>query len=727
MGFITQVRDYAANLFPLVSDTDAIGNPPSAVPSQEQSVDTSPDSFSIVREKQSAPSGAVKTGLWNNRSLALAHSNSSLVSPLSAPASPSIPTPPDLAADLDGDLLIENGDRDRIADIPMVELLDQRITIGLTPEVSKTVTSNRTGNFEASVQLTQNTSTQRTHLLSIEGGLNLKLGIGGSSTLSDGADRISRNNSHDTGLNFGSNNNNEFKYSRERHAEFQRVASSIDHSEQRGEITLSPNAGYISLQFTLKNSGTQTVVLHDPSFAVMSHLGRDGSLPRQLTVIPEQSIQAAQVSDPWLRAQALAITLAPGEIRTISLRLPNQSTSTIMEILRSSQAIWATLHFGRQTAVSDPILLADGTVIPGNERDISRDLISRIRKRTIPVYFEPPARGDTLRPLGHTSLISAARPNYVKDLGRPQVGITIPELLRLQHGQKISLEDPLPIKGADKSRYQVNQIGPVRSTLPHDIGIASLTTIPVEKLKQLGRWEIQVSHRDYGPIRIPDWQHTLLTPDHSVSVRWVDGATVLKRLRASKQITTRPLHVGPDRIDPVSVSPGSMVQIKLSTIDLDEPLLQSTGKVIARELDKVLWNYHTTKGGTKFSLQRLSSDLRQQLRFRYAIVSRKQAEAVHTPGELSEISWHEIPLAKSNSVSISIPTDMSVPEDAVLITNLAPISNPWKRGPFVQQLNNGRLIMLPGAGERGRQILHPRIEGQVEIVPPTKTPSNPVA
>jgi hypothetical protein len=646
---------------------------------------------------------------------------SSPITPATTPQS----TPPPCAIDLDGDLLIENPARDRVADVPMVEMDHQAITIGITPEISGSITTHRASDFEATLELKEGLTSEMSGLLSIEGGFNLGLGLNLTSRHGGSESGTSSESTEGNALNIGAKTSQRMEYSRTSELQRRRVANHLAKIEQNKEVRLTPKAGYISIQFRVRNSGSQAVVLGDPSFAVNARVAAQDGTARLLTVAPEQAIMSAQIQDPSsgifydpiAMQQTLSITLGPGESRTISLRLNEQDTSMILELLKHSKATWASLHFGKQTAITDATITAAGVVTPGVERDISRDLVSRIRKRTIPFHFHPPRRGAGQFGRPRTTLLAAA--NGCVDTARgPE--ISLPELFA-HHGNLATDWDNTRVTSdaVDQHRLFFPRIGRIPSTVFTREDIQGLSRLTPTQRSQQGRWELQVYHRDFGAVPATAMHSLRLTPEHQVLLRWVDGNTLLENAdrRAGTVRRHATLHHLAGTAFPVMA--GARVTLRPHSVRLDRALLGEKQVVVSRTIQRTKLLYQKALHGSTFPMSRLPTPIKQRMQMRYAIVSSSQVTKPISDASWQHVQWRNVPLRTDGSTTLTIPDDISVPSDAQLVLQPLPFEVLRKEGVFLQD-RSGRESPFWTMGRYHRDRYAYDVMTDIIVAPPSK-------
>lgn len=621
--------------------------------------------------------------------------------------------------DLDGDLLLEPPHQDRIADVPMVQMTSQSITVGIAPEVSGNYQHAQQSDLSARLELKDSFNMQFSGLLSVEGGLNLNFGL--DSLLSRGSDGtqhgMTRKGSRKNSL--GLNARNALEYSLASEMQRQRAAAALEKASASSDVTITANAGVISLQFTISNSGSQAVVLSEPSFAVLSQLRDANGHARTVTVVPEQGIASQHAGDPWLRQQGMVLTLGPGESRTIALRLEGQSTSMIMELMRKSRATWATLNFGKQTALTDPRLHDEGAMIPGTERDMSRDLVSRIRKRTIPFLFAPPVQG----PFGkaRTSLLAAVPPGVLENDGsvacwhdqgqNPYLGATLSDLFRYHGNIDTTWEQAHEVTTDDGSVLVLPRVGPTLSSLSATVSQDTLMALSHEERRQRGRWELQVYHRDYGVVSAQAMMGMRLTPDHIVHLRWVDGQTLLERSLPDL------IHRGQARTDAakphVEVRPGDTVNVTLRRLRFARPFIEEHRANMWKRGEGFYHLFQPRVRGTHYAYDQLPHMLRDRMQVRYAYVH---------PGQehYSQIEWKRASVSRDGAMTIKVPHGLEVPEGAKLVVQALPIVTQRREGVFVGDAREAHSPLML-FGRRVHEEYPVALDYDFEIMPGTSS------
>lgn len=636
--------------------------------------------------------------------------------------------------DLDGDLLVESPSQDRIADVPMLQMADQQLTVGLTPELSAGTVRRNTTELSATLHLQESFHVRMSGLLSIEGGLNLnsafKNASGGGAAGGATAPQAERRQERSEIL--GLNAKHALEYDLKSQAELDRVAKRTRQLETTEEIRIGPEAGFIAIQFTIHNAGRQAVELSDASFAVASRFANADGTERIVTVVPEQAVPATQASIPPNPPNPFTVTLAPGESRTIALRLEGQDTGTILALLRESRAAWATLHFGKQTALTDPRVLPDGTVVRGEARDVSRDLVSRLRKQTIPFLFEPPLREGALG-AARTSLLAAAPapvddgPETCAPNASHPTGATLPELFQYHGNLPANWADAARIADSTSPRWTLNRVGPVVSTLGADTDLAWLAGLPTSERRRHGRWELTVLHRDYGPTDVPDPATTRLTADHLVTLRWVDGQALLER-HAGTPTREAALAMNGAAIAPLAVAAGDTATLRIASVEFKRPLLEEQWTDFRSAHSETVRHFSKVERGTHFALSRLRPDLRRQLRIRYAIVSRAEWERGTLREAPQRIPWHDADLPADGTLRVRVPDDGTVPEDAVVIAQPYPLSAIRHEGQFLVRSDGTltpRILSQFPFGWTARDHLPLILHGHVEVLPARVYPRTP--
>lgn len=639
--------------------------------------------------------------------------------------------------DIDGDLLIEDPHQDRIADVPMVQMVSQSITVGLTPEVSGSVVEQRSSDYEVTLQLNQSFSMQLSGLLSVEGGFNTA--ITGDTTT--------------TGKSVGYNAKESLQYDLKTELSRQAVVKRLNHVESGREVRITPKSGYVSIQFQIRNSGSQAVALSEPSFAVLSRVVDRNGNTRNITIVPDQPLSQSTspvfqptggvlgpgggiipplVGMPTTPSDA-SITLGPGESRTISLRLTGQDSSMILELLRSSEATWATLHFGKQTAITDAKVNPDGSVTPGAERDISRDLVSSIRKRTIPFFFVPPSTGEAALGMPRTTLFAATPPGEVSDkgelqclqdnLGRVQIGATLPELLHYHGQDAINWDHVVEKKDAHGPFWILPQIGPVASTLPENPDSFWLTSLPPDERRKMGRWELQILHRDYGAIAIKDLAETRLDPEHSVVLRWVDGETVLSRMTDNQPIRRQVVSLARTQSTAIPVRPGSVLRFQIRNVKLDRALQGERLESEERGSDGTRRTYKTVDRGTTFPIDAFASEFPHQVHFRYTFMTPEKA-AQYQRGISGPLEWQDAWVGPNGTVMIQVPRRRLIPANAQMVIETEPTTIRHRYGTFAVGANghesDGHWYWR--TGHSVNETYRTTLDGTVEVVPPISPP-----
>lgn len=636
--------------------------------------------------------------------------------------------------DIDGDLILEDPHQDRIADVPMVQMVSQSITVGLVPEVSDSVTERRSSDYEVTLQLNQSFSMQLSGLLSVEGGFN-------TAVTGDGTTK---------GKSMGLNAKESLQYDLKTELSRQAVVKRLSHVERDREVRITPKSGYVSIQFQIRNSGSQAVALSDPSFAVLSRVVDRTGATRTITIVPDQPLSQSTspiftpgtggvlgpgggiipptVGIPTAPAES-SITLGPGETRTISLRLTGQDSSMIMELLKSSEATWATLHFGKQIAITDAKINSDGSVTPGAERDISRELVASIRKRTIPFHFVPPATGDPTLGMPRTSLFASAPPGLISEKGelqclqdklhRVHVGATLPELMGYQGHSAIDWRQVASKKSSHGPYWILDQIGPVVSTLPESPDEVWLASLDPDERKKIGRWELQVMHVDYGAIAVADLKNTRLGPEHAVVLRWVDGETVLSRMAGGQPIRRQFVSLASKLSTPIPVTPGSLLRFQIRNVTLNRPL---RGEALLREersAEGTRRTYGAVDRGASFPVGVFAADYPHQARFRYTYMTPEQHEQ-YTRGKHGALEWKDAWADPSGIVIIKVPTRRMVPANAVMVVETVPATMRRRNGVFTVGTNGHESDghWYNRTGSTIKDSYGTILEGTVEVVPP---------
>lgn len=640
--------------------------------------------------------------------------------------------------DIDGDLIIEDPHQDRIADVPMVQMVSQSITVGLVPEVSGSVVERRSSDYEVTLNLNQSFSMQLSGFLSVEGGFNSS--VTGDTTTA--------------GKSMGFNAKESLQYDLKTELTRQAVVKRLNHVESGREVRITPKSGYVSIQFQIRNSGSQAVALSAPSFAVLSRIVDRNGNTRTITIVPDQPISQSSspiytpgtggilgpgggiipptVGMPTTPSES-TITLGPGETRTISLRLTGQDSSMILELLKSSEATWATLHFGKQTAIADAKVNPDGSVTPGSERDISRDMVASIRKKTIPFYFVPPPTDDTALGMPRTTLFAATPPGVISEkgelqclqdnLGRVHIGATLPDLLHY-HGQDfVDWGHVTARKGSHGPFWILPQIGPVASTLPENPEPVWLSSLPSEERRKLGRWELQVLHRDYGAIEVRDLQNTRLGPEHSVVLRWVDGETVLSRMADNQPIRRQIVSLSDTQSTPIPVRPGSLVRLQIKNVTLDRPLLGERLLKDEQTSGGGVRSYGVVNRGTTFPVETFAGEIRHQVHFRYAYMTPDQA-ARYRNGVSATIDWEDAWADPSGTVMIQVPTRRMIPANAQLVVETERATVRRRSGNFSVdgQGNERDGHWYWRTGRIFTESYRTTLDGTVEVVSPITQP-----
>lgn len=640
--------------------------------------------------------------------------------------------------DIDGDLIIEDPHQDRIADVPMVQMVSQSITVGLVPEVSGSVVEQRSSDYEVTLSLNQSFSMQLSGLLSVEGGFNST--VAGDTTAS--------------GKSMGFNAKESLQYDLKTELTRQAVVKRLNRVESSREVRITPKSGYVSIQFQIRNSGSQAVALSAPSFAVLSRVvDRNGNV-RTITIVPDQPISQSaspvytpgaggvlgpgggiippNVGIPATPAES-SITLGPGETRTISLRLTGQDSSMILDLLKNSEATWATLHFGKQTAITDAKVNPDGSITPGSERDISRDMVASIRKRTIPFYFVPPPTDDVTLGMPRTTLFAATPPGIISEkgerqcmqdnLGRVHIGATLPDLLHY-HGQDAIDWGRVTIRKDTHGPFWIlPQIGPVASTLAENPDPVWLGSLSSDERRKLGRWELQVLHRDYGAIAVQDLQNTRLGPEHSVVLRWVDGETVLSRMSGNQPIRRQLVSLSDAQSTPIPVKPGSLVRLQIKNVTLDRPLLGERLMKNEQTPGGGVRSYGIVNRGTTFPVETFAGEFRHQVHFRYTYMTPDQA-AQYRNGAPSTIDWEDAWADPSGTVMIQVPTRRMIPANAQLVVETERATVRRRSGDFATDSrgNESDGHWYWHTGRIFKEYYRTTLEGTVEVVSPIPQP-----
>ncbi|MBI4237730.1 MAG: hypothetical protein HY696_04845 [Deltaproteobacteria bacterium] len=629
------------------------------------------------------------------------------------------------ACDMDGDLLIESPAEDRIADVPLLQMTDQQLTVGLTPELSASTIRRSATELTATLHLQESFHVRMSGLLSIEGGLNLNSAFKSATPAPAGggtSPQTERRQERSDVL--GLNAKHALEYDLKSQAEMDRVAKRVRQLETTEEARLGVRSGFISIQFKIQNTGRQAVELSGASFAVASRFANADGTERVVTIVPEQAVPATQPSLPPNLPTPFTVTLAPGETRTISLRLEGQDTSTILELLGQSRATWATLHFGKQVAITDPRVLPDGTVVRGEARDVSRDLVSSLRKHTIPFLFEPPPLHGELG-AARTSLLAAAPAPSADHADRcapsdhAVAGATLPELFQYHDNLTTDWGNAFRLDDAAGPRWILNQVGPVASTLGADVDMQWLSTLPTAERQRHGRWELTVLHRDYGPTDVPTLRTTRLNTEHLVALRWVNGQALLERA-AGTPVHESALTLNGTAITPIGVQPGGTATLRFQSVEFKRPLLEEQWIDFTSRNGDTVRHFSKVERGTQFALDRLRPEPRQQLRIRYAIVSRAAWERGMARTAPQLIPWHDLPVPPNGVLHLPIPDNDRVPEDAVVIAQPYPVEMQRREGQFIVRSDGSltpRILSQFPFGWTVRDHLPVILHGTVEVLP----------